>query len=76
MYLHLGNEFIIDKRKIIGIFDIENTSTSHITKDFLNKNSKKIKEISFEEPKSFILTNEKILISNISSTTLKKRFCT
>ena len=41
MYLHLGNDFMVNTKEIIGIFDIENTSVSKITKDFLNESAKK-----------------------------------
>ena len=41
MYLHLGNEQVILTKKIIGIFDIENTSVSKNTKDFLYSAEKK-----------------------------------
>lgn len=79
MYLHLGDDVIIRNKDIIGIFDIENTSTGQITKDFLNQNSKKIVSVNFDMPKSFIVTKyvnniDNIYISPISVATLKKRF--
>ena len=79
MYLHLGNDVILRNKDIIGIFDIENTSTGKITKDFLNQNKNKIVSVNFEMPKSFIVcenvnNKDKIYISPISVTTLKKRF--
>ena len=33
MYLHLGQDVVVRSRDIIGIFDIENTSVSKITKE-------------------------------------------
>ena len=77
MYLHLGEDTIVSKNEIIGIFDIENTSVSKITKDFLAGKNFEVITVSYEIPKSFILTesngNVKIYISNISPQTLKKR---
>lgn len=79
MYLHLGADCTIKKSSIIGIFDIENTSVSKDTKDYLNSVSKKGKVIYItnELPKSFIICkeNEKqtVYISQISVSTLKKR---
>jgi hypothetical protein len=35
MFLHLGAERVVPINKIIGIFDIENTTVSKITKQFL-----------------------------------------
>lgn len=79
MILHLGNEIVINTDSIIGIFDIENTSTSQLTKDFLsNTKGKKIINVNFEMPKSFIVcrndNNEEIYITSIAASTLKKRF--
>ncbi len=79
MFLHLGNNVIINTKSIIGIFDIETTSTSQITKDFLNNTNKiKIINVSYDMPKTFILSIENkeiyIYISPISSLTLRKRF--
>ena len=40
MYLHIGNGECIKIGDIIGIFDLENTSISKRTRDFLNKAEK------------------------------------
>lgn len=74
MYLHIGNDVVVRNKNIIGIFDIENTSTGQITKDFLNANNKKIITVNYEMPKSFIVCKDAIYITPISVTTLKKRF--
>lgn len=81
MYLHLGNDFMVNVNEIIGIFDIENTSVSKITKDFLNESSNKKRVISctYEMPKSFIVCldndfTETVYISQMSCATLLKRF--
>ena len=80
MYLHLGNDVLINTDTIIGIFDIENTSTSRFTKDYLNDRAKsdKIVNVSLDMPKSFIICtddggNELLYISPISVATLRKR---
>lgn len=76
-YLHLGANTDVLDENIIGIFDIENTSVSKITKDFLAGKNFKVINVSFDIPKSFILTeseNETVLyISQIAPATLKKR---
>ena len=41
MFLHLGNNYLVNTKDIIGIFDIENTSVSANTKEFLNFCGKK-----------------------------------
>lgn len=79
MYIHLGGDFVVMEKDIIGIFDLENTTVSKKTREFLNKSEKK-KEVvytSYELPKSFVLTNKKdknkVYISQISPLTLSKR---
>ena len=82
MLLHLGNEISVSSKEIVGIFDIEGSSVSKITRDFLNnaeKRGKKIVYCTYELPKSFVVTldddlTERIYISQISCMTLLKRF--
>ena len=77
MFIHLGQDLIINKKEIIAIFDLENTTTSKITREFFLKNSK-IKNVIYvdnELPKSFVLTKEnKIYVTSLSESTLAKRF--
>lgn len=81
MYLHLGNDVLIKTKDLIGIFDIENSSTSKITKNYLNFASKnnRVVNVSYEMPKSFVVCldddlNEVVYITQISCATLKKRY--
>lgn len=80
MYLHLGQDTIIKDSEIIGIFDIDNTTVSKATRDYLATKEKegKVVTVSFELPKSFIVAldsngEEKVYISQISTATLLKR---
>ncbi|MDE7278420.1 MAG: DUF370 domain-containing protein [Oscillospiraceae bacterium] len=79
MYLHLGEDTAVRADGIIGIFDIENTSVSKHTKEFLAAAGKsgQVKNVSYDMPKSFIVCSEKgvktVYISPISAATLKKR---
>ena len=79
MYIHLGNETVVKEDEIIGIFDIETTTISKNTRSFLEKaeKQKKVINVSYELPKSFIVTNDKgksrVYISQISPQTLQKR---
>ena len=34
-YLHIGMNVMLEDRRIIGIFDLDNTSTSRRTREFL-----------------------------------------
>ncbi len=80
MYIHLGQETVVRSDEVIGIFDLEKTTISKSTRDFLRyaEKRKEVINVSYELPKSFILCsngkrNKKVYISQISSTTLLKR---
>lgn len=79
MYLHLGEKTVIRTDDIIGIFDLDNTTISKKTRDFLKKaqNENRVINVSFELPKSFIVCKDKkdqlIYISQLSSQTLFRR---
>ncbi len=75
MYLHICKETIIKQESIIGIFKmstIEKTKEFNDLKDNYEKNNNLIDE-SDNDKKSFIITNDKGYISNISVETLEKR---
>jgi hypothetical protein len=79
MFLHIGGGTAIPLRNVIAIFDLETTTISKDTKDFLKIAEEEgfIETISDDIPKSFIITEidkkSKIYLSGISSTTLQKR---
>lgn len=79
MYIHLGGDYVVAENDIIGIFDLENTTVSKKTRDFLSISEKKkeVIYVSYELPKSFVVTSKKnknkVYISQISPTTLNKR---
>lgn len=79
MFLHIGEGKVISKKNIIGIFDLENTSVSKKTREFLRINEKKgnTEYIGYEIPKTYILEDrkhgEKVVFTNISTQTLQKR---
>lgn len=79
MYLHLGEKTVIRTESIVGIFDLDNTTVSKNTRDFLKKaqNNGEVVNVSFELPKSFIVCKEnnetKVYISQMAATTLYKR---
>lgn len=81
MYIHLGQETVVKTDDVIGIFDLDSTTISKHTRNFLNRAEKKgeVITITYELPKSFVLCKEqgkgdrKIYLSQISSSTLVKR---
>ena len=80
MYIHLGNDYITNVKNIVGIFDIENTSTSQITKAYLANAGKEGRVVycTYDLPRSFVVCldedlTETVYISRLSCATLKKR---
>lgn len=79
MYVHLGVDSLVKEEDIIGIFDLDSTTVSKHTRKFLNEaeKQKKVINVSFELPKSFVLCGKKkntlVYISQLSSSTLYKR---
>lgn len=79
MYIYLGQDTVISTADILGIFDIENTSTSRITRDYLKAAQQRgeIVEVSAELPKSYVVCQRggkvSVYLSQISPSTLKKR---
>lgn len=79
MYIHLGRNTVVKHSSIIGIFDLESTSVSKITRGFLSSMEKKgrVVNVSTELPASYVLCCERgvntLYISQISTATLLKR---
>lgn len=84
MFLHLGGDTVVSSQEVIGIFDMENTTVSAVTRKFLACSEKQghVKNVSYELPRSFIVCGENkscrtgrfhVYISQISPSTLKKR---
>lgn len=79
MYLHVGNKKIIRVRDVIGIFDMDHTTVSSVTRKFLKEKERQLlSEIAaMELPKSFILFEEnglyKVCFSPLSSSALRGR---
>lgn len=79
MFLHIGGDVVIPLKNIIAILDIETTTISKDTKEFLRIAEEEgfIESISNDLPKSIVITEidkkSKIFLSPISSVTLQKR---
>jgi len=77
MYLHLGNAAVVPHRDILGIFDLDNATVSHITRDFLRQaqQSRQVRDAGggYDLPKSFVLTQGGVWLSPLGSATLQKR---
>lgn len=80
MYLHLGQSVMVPFRDVIGIFDLDNTTASPVTRRFLSGAEKtgRVENVSDDLPKSFVLCRSrgrepKIYLSQLSSATLRGR---
>jgi len=79
MYLHLGQATVIRSETILGIFDLEKTTVSKTTREYLAAatDADEVVTVSYELPKSFIVTIENgrriVYISQISPSTLLRR---
>lgn len=75
IYLHIGNNYSVDVREIIGIFDMDNTTITSCTKKLLDKaeKEKRLFLATYELPKTYIITKKRIYLSQLAASTLKKR---
>lgn len=80
MYVHLGQDTVILTKEIIGIFDLDNTTVSKITRDMLRKSEENetVVPIGFEIPKTFVVCadhnqNNRVYLSPVTPATLTRR---
>ena len=78
MYLNIGNDMSVRESAVVGIFDMDNTSTSKRTREFLNKAQQEGQIVPCDDlPKSYIVTMEygmtRIYESTLEYRTLEKR---
>ena len=80
MYLHLGSGAVVRSESIVGVFDLDNTSQSHLTRKYLTAAEKSGQVINVAEdiPKSFVVCKDesgmRVYLSQMSTQTLLKRF--
>ncbi|MBE7019212.1 MAG: DUF370 domain-containing protein [Ruminococcaceae bacterium] len=57
MYLHIGNDFVLNEQDIIGVFDFDHISESSSTMEYLKslEDDDRLIAVSEELPKSFVL---------------------
>jgi len=72
-YIDLSNKVFIDKDDIVCILDLDKTTVSKITREYLRKNekSKKIVTTAHDIPKSIVVTVDKIYLAQLSVVSLK-----
>ncbi len=80
-YLHLGQSTVVPDTEILGIFDTDNATSSHVTRKFLRlaEQQGQVVDVSGELPKSFVLAAPKtggeptVYLSQLMSATLLRR---
>ena len=79
MYLHLGQDTVVRDCDIIGIFDLDITTQSIRTRNYLNTAEKRgeVRYVTEDLPKSFVVAgqraSQRVYISQLSTATLKGR---
>lgn len=82
MYLHLGQDTVVRCKDIVGIFDLDTSTVSKITREYLRRAEKSgdVVSVSAELPKAFVVCREqsraggrRVYLSQISTATLLKR---
>lgn len=81
MFLHIGGDYIVSNKDIVAIIDMEKSTISKDTRNFLKISDEEGFIINVEKnemPKSFVITQEKnkskVFLTPISTNTLYKRY--
>ena len=78
-YLHLGKGTVVNTAGIVGIFDLDITSQSHLTRRFLREAEQRGQVVNAAEdiPKTFVVCREgkqvRVYLSQMAAATLLKR---
>ncbi len=78
MYLSIGNDMAVRDTSVVGIFDMDNTTTSKRTRAFLETAQREGQIVPCDDlPKSYVVTVEygmtRIYESTLAASTLEKR---
>lgn len=76
MYIHIGGDCSIPEKCILAIFDFDAvTQGENETINFLKKAEQegRLETVSYEIPRSIIIAVDKVYISPISASTIRKR---
>ena len=81
MYLHLGNDILVRKSDVLGVFDLDNASQSHLTRKYLaaaERAGQVLDAAGGELPKSFVVCaapggGQTVYLSQLNASTLLRR---
>ena len=75
-YVYLGGDAAVREEQIVGVFDLDNTSWSHLTREFLARAERdgRVRTAAEDIPRSFALCADRtIILTQPSPATLAKR---
>ena len=79
MYIHLGRDYVLNDRDIIGIFNLEATTITPRGREFLNYAQKNgaVVSLSDELPQSYVLADgavvDTVYLSELSPAAMRRR---
>ncbi|KGX85674.1 extracellular matrix regulator RemB [Pontibacillus litoralis] len=75
MFIHIGEEFVLQSDDVIAIIDYDLYSSTTIVEEMVRnqRNNQRVYDALNAEPKSIVITKEYIYFSPLSVVTLKKR---
>ncbi len=75
MYVYLGGEAALDERSIVGLFEMDNTSWSYLTREFLSRAERqgRVRTAAEDIPRSFVLCRDDTVILTQPSTAVLAR---
>ena len=79
MYIHLGRDYVLNDRDIIGIFNLETTTTSPRGREFLHYAQKNgaVVSLSDELPQCYVLADgavvDTVYLSELSPAAMRRR---
>ena len=75
-FVYVGGETALDRDDIIGVFDMDNTSWSYLTREFLSRAERdgRVKNAAEDLPRSFVLCgDETVILTQPTAATLVRR---
>ena len=76
MYVYLGGDAALEESRIVGLFEMDNTSWSYLTREFLSRAERegRIRTAAEDIPRSFTLCDDgNVILTQPSTAVLARR---
>ena len=76
MYVYLGGDAALEESRIVGLFEMDNTSWSYLTREFLSRAERegRIRTAAEDIPRSFALCDDgNVILTQPSTAVLARR---